>query len=544
MIVADALSRMPNHTLTPSEISLTQSRPVLNPSQFIGSNQTPFLNAQDLPEKEPSSFVVPLNASPKLAALLHLCSTVVHDLDQLHQDIIKATQLITDLPPGFHKTNEVITNDLNQCLVLDHSLQQRILLSYHDLAGHLGIARTASSILSQFYWPNLFKSVRSFISSCDTCQRSKRSRAPPAGKLLPFRPPSQPWAEISMDHIVGLPPINGLDAILTVICRYSKHAHFIACKTTDNAQDLALIFLHHIFKLHGLPRSIVSDRGPTFISKFWRSLCALLKIKLKFSSGFHPQTNGQAENANALIAQLLRTLVSDTQTDWVDMLPIAEFQFNSKISSATSLSPFQVIYGCNPSFSLPPWNEINNASLPSIQELTSRWQRIYSIVDTNLSRAESDALKKTDRHRSQQPSYAIGDLVLLSNSNLPDSILHRKLDHKWVGPFPILRIINAAAVVLKLPTSWKTHPSFHVSQIKPYHSDPHKKAKPPPEPTLIDGSLEYSVESILKKKISARGIFYLVKWKNYGVEENSWEPVKNLKNCRDLVEKFERTLTG
>jgi len=156
-----------------------------------------------------------------------------------------------------------------------------------------------------------------------------------------------------MDHIVGSPLSNGFDAILTVVDLFSKMAHFIPARSTDSAEILASQFLRHIFRIHGRPRSITSDKGVTFVADFWVSLCALLNIKISLSSGNHPQTNGMAEATNKNIEPLLRLLTSSTHEDWFDILPIAEFSYNSTPKrSIGNLSPFQVVYGKNPAFNL------------------------------------------------------------------------------------------------------------------------------------------------------------------------------------------------
>ena len=160
------------------------------------------------------------------------------------------------------------------------------------------------------------KDVRRYIRNCHVCQRSRTPRHRPSGVLRPLPIPDRPWSSISMDFVTGLPWSDGNDAIWVVVDRLTKMRHFVPCRTTTSAPDLANLFLHHVWKLHGLPNDIISDRGPQFASNFWRQLCSRLGISPRLSTAFHPETDGQTERANQTMEQYLRTFVSHQQDDW------------------------------------------------------------------------------------------------------------------------------------------------------------------------------------------------------------------------------------
>ncbi len=166
------------------------------------------------------------------------------------------------------------------------------------VACHPGVSRTMFLIKQRFWWQSMARDIRLFVLACSVCATSKTSNRPPAGLLQPLSVPSRPWSHISLDFVTGLPPSQGNTAVLTVVDRFSKATHFIPLPKLPSARETAVAVIDHVFRIHGLPTDVVSDRGPQFISKFWREFCRLLGASVSLSSGFHPQSNGQTERAN------------------------------------------------------------------------------------------------------------------------------------------------------------------------------------------------------------------------------------------------------
>jgi transposase InsO family protein len=215
-------------------------------------------------------------------------------------------------------------------------------------AGHEGIQKTLHRLHSDFYILGDRTLVQDWVRTCATCQRNKTEALQPAGLLQPLDMSSQVWADISMDFIEGLPKVGGKSVILTVIDRFSKYAHLITLGHPYTAASIARAFFDGIVRLHGFPTSIVSDQDPVFTGHLWRDLFKMAGVKLRMSTAFHPQTGGQSEVVNKVIAMYLRCVTGDRPRAWVDWLSWAEYCYNTSFHTALRAMPFKVVYGRPP----------------------------------------------------------------------------------------------------------------------------------------------------------------------------------------------------
>jgi IS30 family transposase len=184
----------------------------------------------------------------------------------------------------------------------------------------------------RFWWEKMREDIVEYVARCDTCQRVKAEHQRPAGLLQPLEIPTWKWDDISMDFIVGLPCTQkGNDSIWVIVDRLTKVAHFLPVKAKYSVSRLAELYVDNILKLHGAPRSIVSDRGPQFTAQFWKSLHASMGIESNYSTAFHPQTDGQTERVNQILEDLLRACVLTYESDWEKSLSMP----SSRTTTAT-----------------------------------------------------------------------------------------------------------------------------------------------------------------------------------------------------------------
>src|ERR1051325_4161804 len=218
----------------------------------------------------------------------------------------------------------------------------------------------------------MFKDVKKCINSCDSCQRNKSNNQQTAGLLQTLPTPTTRWQQITMDFIVQLPKTpRGYDAITVFVDRLSKRAHFIPCTTDITAPGVAKLFFENIFRLHGLPKTIISDRDPKFTSKFWTALFKLLETKLAMSTAFHPQTDGQTERMNRTLEEMLRAYTTYHQNQWDECLSATEFAYNNSKQTSTGQTPFELDNGQHP---LLPTDLDQITNVPAANDVYSQWK--------------------------------------------------------------------------------------------------------------------------------------------------------------------------
>nr|XP_054599305.1 uncharacterized protein LOC129163965 [Nothobranchius furzeri] len=385
---------------------------------------------------------------------------------------------------------------------------------------HPGVGRTLALIRRTFWWPSMYKDVREYINACSICARNKSSNQPPAGLLNPLPVPTRPWSHIALDFVTGLPPSNGFSVILTIVDRFSKSCHLVPLKALPSSAETAQLLIKHVFRLHGIPSEILSDRGPQFLSRVWKEFADHLGARVALSSGFHPQTNGQCERMNQELEAMLRCVCSSNPSGWSSQLPWVEYAHNAHTSTSTGLSPFETVLGYQPP--LFPSNPDPPATAPQfIRRARSTWAQTTAALQRTADRNR----RLADRHRRPAPVYAPGQKVWLSTKDIRLKDTSKKLAPRFIGPYSIVDVISPSTVRLALPSSMRVHPVFHVSLIKPVLSSPLCPAPAPPPPArLVGGGLVYPVRRLLDVRPRGRGFQYLVDWEGYGPEDRSWVP--------------------
>ena len=414
------------------------------------------------------------------------------------------------------------------------SLRRQFLQAVHDapLGGHPGRDRTLELASRSLFWPNLARDVKLFVKRCDSCQRAKPANTDLSAPLQPLPPPSQRWEHVSVDFMGGLPPAGPLlaDTVMTVVDRLTKRVHFIATHHTADAPATAQLFLDHVVRLHGLPKSILSDRDTRFTSLFWQSLATTLNIKLSMSTANHPQTDGQTERYHRSLQETLRHFVGHLQADWINRLAAAEFAVNNALNASTGTTPFFLDLGYHPGTGLPTALVSAPRDAPPLpQELTAflETQRTTAqLAQDAILGAQLTSVVRDSQSRSRPPHpFAVGDLVLVSSEALLSPAQRdrpsRKLSFPWQGPFKVLAVPSPAVVRLSFPRSIRAHPVVNVTFLKLYTADPDLPAPPPPV-LGQDDEPEWAVEAVLSHRCRRSRWTFLVKWEGLGVASNEW----------------------
>ncbi|KAF8667767.1 hypothetical protein RHS04_09261 [Rhizoctonia solani] len=411
------------------------------------------------------------------------------------------------------------------------SLKERILKEFHDspLAGHPGQQRTLKLISRSYWWPGMKSSAKEWVECCPTCQANCRAHAPVIS-LKPLEVPPFPFHTISYNFITGFPKSQGHDAILVVIDSFSKFGHFIPTSKKVTAKGLADLFITHVWKLHGLLVKTVLDQGTTFTGKFLRALYQQLGVRPVFSLAYHPESDGQMERVNQFIEFYLRSYVAANHSNWAVWLPLAEYAYNNAKHAATGKTPFKLVYGQNPVMN-PSNIPANVLEADAVADtLACEWKEAESALQ----------MSKEQMARSQGivPEYSVGKKVWLYGKNIELRTNLNKLDPKRLGPFRILEKISSHAYCLELPETLKIHNVFYIGLLSKSHKSPSQPFPEQPPPETIEGEEEYEVEQIIDSKRQQGKWFYLIKWKGYGPEDNSWELEELLEHSQEEIKRF------
>jgi len=388
---------------------------------------------------------------------------------------------------------------------------------------------TCARLKQCFAWRGMKTAVREFVQACVTCQQSKYDRAKLPGLLQPLPVPDSAWQVLSLDFIEGLPTSQSYNCILVVVDLLTKYGHFIPLRHPFTAAGVAKAFFANVYRHHGLPHSIISDRDRIFTSHFWSELFQLANVKLCRSTAYHPQSDGQTERLNQCLETYLRCFVHATPTKWSKWLTSAEFWYNTSSHSAIGRSPFESLYGYPPRLLAVNPNSTTNQE---VFNWASGSQVMDELLQQHLNRAKSRMKKQADQHRSER-HFNVGEMDFLKLQPYVQTSLaprsHQKLSFRFFGPYRVMARVGTVAYKLDLPAHSAIHPVFHVSQLKCAVGTSHQVI--PILPT--DFALHLAPEKILQTRSSTRGdkqvSQVLVKWNNLPPELATWEDYEALR---------------
>jgi hypothetical protein len=442
------------------------------------------------------------------------------------QQLVKRIQDEEALGPWSYKTGLIFYKD-RIYLRSNSPLTTAIIHEFHS-GTHEGFNKMWHRLKAVFYWQGASSQIKTYLRECDVCQRNKSELTKPAGLLQPLPIPTTIWADISMDFVDGLPLSQGKTVVFVVVDRFSKYAHFIPLKHPYSATGVAQVFFDNIFKLHGIPTSIVCDRDPAFTSKFWQELFRLQGTRFNLSSSYHPQTDGQTEVVNRTLEMYLHCFTGDKPKDWVKWLSWAEYTYNTSYHSSTGKTPFEVVYGRLPPtlLSYIP----RTAKVEAVEHALLQRDQLLKEVRFKLQLAQNRMKQIYDRGH-QERSFQPGDFVYVRLQPYRQHSLERrsnmKLAAKFYGPYRVLERIGEVAYRVELPAGSKVHPIFHVSLLK------QKMGSDVPTSTVMpeydDGDQQLQPQAILDYRGNINNREVLIHWQGFSPTDATWESFSMMK---------------
>ena len=401
-------------------------------------------------------------------------------------------------------------------------LKRTILRELHDAnyAGHVGSDKTIDNVQRMYWWPGMHIAIREYVRGCQICQQDKHLQHSLAGKLMPLPIPAHAWEYVTADRITSLPKTKqGYTAILVVVDRLTKMTHFIPRQNEFTAQDMARLFADHVWKYHGMPLRITTDRGPEFTNKFIATLCELVDTLHCSSTAYHPQSDGQTERMNRVLEDMLRHYVNPKQNNWDELLSAAEFAVNNAYQASVQDTPFCLNYGRHPR--LPSdlalkarfpeeASSKGNASVPAkrtgkrrktvggikaVTDFIGNIEKAVAKAKVCLQAAQQRQKKYADQHRLDM-HYDVGQLVWLRSQHVTlKAVGSRKLLPRWLGSFKVLAKTSPVNYTLEIPAHYQIHPTFHVSMLRHAYNNGAGVQRPPI--ITIEGQEEFEVQEIL-----------------------------------------------
>jgi hypothetical protein len=309
--------------------------------------------------------------------------------------------------------------------------------------------------------------TKEFVQTCLICQQAKPERVKYPRLLEPLPTPDAAWQMVTMDFVEGLPTSGSANSIMVVVDKFTRFAHFIPLHHPFTAAKVAAAYLDNVFKLHSMPKVMVSDRDPIFTSRFWKELFSLMGNELRMSTAHHPRTDGQSKRVNQCLEIYLRCFTHAYPSKWSQYLSLAEYWYNTSHHSAINMSPFVALYGHEPRH----WglDSTSTCSAPSLEAWLSELKLVQQVLQQNLEHARQYMKNQADKKRTER-TFTVGEDVFIKlQPYIQQSLVKRsnqKLAFRYFGPYPISKCINPVAYEVQLPPEAKIHPVFHVSQLR------------------------------------------------------------------------------
>jgi transposase InsO family protein len=424
------------------------------------------------------------------------------------------------------------------------NLRTKLVAEAHNQVStaHPGRNKTLALLARKYYWKGMRAWVEQFVANCQACKRALPPRDKKHGFLHPLPIPDRPWQHVTHDFKSFPKDKHGYDMVYVVIDRLSKQSVCIPCTKNTTAKDMARMYITYIYRWRGLPESMVSDRGPQFVSQFWDEFCAILGIKVKLSTAYHPQTDGQTEIMNQYLDQRLRPFVNHYQDNWSDLLPMMDHAQLTLPHDSIGMSPFELNYGyqARTSFdwdaSKAPATSSEKVNRQQAQQYATLLRDTWEVAKAHMEKAQAKQKRAADSHRKGD-DLEVGDYVYVSTKNWSTDRPSRKLASQMEGPFLILAK-DGNSYKVQLPHTMKIHNVFSPEKLLKAAMNPLPgQINIPPPPLQVTEDEEWEVEHLLAVRLLHGKLEYRAQWLGFDVDLD-WYPASNFKYAPDKLREF------
>ncbi|QRV81672.1 Transposon Ty3-I Gag-Pol polyprotein [Ceratobasidium sp. AG-Ba] len=416
--------------------------------------------------------------------------------------------------------------------------REEIIKSTHEVLRHAGNRKTLYGMRGRVWWDSMVIDVKEYCQSCVICATAKTSTQSKLGLLTPLKRPEIPWERISIDFVGPLPESENLlgkwDMMLVAVDYATGMVRIIPTRQTFRSKEVAELMYENIYKLHGIPRVIVSDRDSLFTSTFWSESNRLMGIQTRLSSAYHPETDGATERANKTIGSMLRQCIKGRQSDWVRYLAGIEYAMNASVSETTGYSPFYLNFGRVP----PPMVWETDNEYAGVRKFLVRQREALMRAHDAIIASRVRQTEQANKHR-KPAEFKVGDLVYLSSKNmrLPPRF-SRKLTPKYIGPHKIIQEITAGTTYkMELPKELSARgitPVFHASYLRIHVPNNDRKfpGRSAEQIIALDKEpKEWAVDKILTHAGKGRDAEFQILWKS---GDKSWESFERIRHLEAM----------
>jgi transposase InsO family protein len=429
------------------------------------------------------------------------------------------------------------------------NLRTRVVQEAHSrlTTAHPGRNKTTQLVKARYWWPRMTGDIEVFVANCMPCRSSKYPRDKTPGLLKPIPPPQRSWECLVMDFKEFPPDKYGFDNALVMMDRLGKAPWTVPCKKSATARDAAKMYYEGPYRMFGLPKEVITDRGPQFKADFIDELSRILGIEWKLATAGHHQTAGQVENLNQYIDQRLRPYVSHFQDNWSRAIPAMDAVQMSLPHDSTGLQPHEVLFG----FPMPmpfDWESrtkdfadctpTERLSREAAQEAARRIQGYVDYARGMIQKAQDRQAEQANRHR-REPDFDVGDRVVIVKQSELTSRPSDKLSFPVTQQhYEILEKTATGAYLLDVPESWRGSAEFTADRLRRYPNNPlpGQAAENPPGEDIA-GEEEWEVEKILASRTHYGKLQYQAQWRGWDPDP-AWYPASDFRNAPATLKRF------